>query len=146
MSYTENQTERWELVGRIEVASHSTEQNSGRLDVAPYTRLKVEVFGADGGANDIDVDCEEADAASGGTLQSLHGGDFDVALDSAEYMRVIEIRSEQFTTNSGFRWFNLEITPAGARVCGAHIWGLVKDAPADTTNLAGVTYVQEGND
>jgi hypothetical protein len=142
MSFTENQTERWELAGRIEVASHSSEQNSGRVDASPYTRLKVEVFGADGGANAIDVDCEEADAASGGTLQTLHEGDFDVTLAAAEYMRVIEIRTEQFTTNDGFRWFNLEMTPAGARVCGAHIWGLVKQAPADTTNLAGVKTVQ----
>jgi hypothetical protein len=137
--YTENLSERWELAGRIEVASHSTEQNSGRIDCAPYTRLFVEVFGADGGANAIDVDCEEADAATGGTLQSFHSGDFDVSLAADEYMRVLEIQTEKFDVNDGFRWFNLEMTPAGARVCGAHIWGLVKDAPADTTNIAGVT-------
>lgn len=142
--YTQNQTEIWELAGVIEVASHSSEQNTGRIDVAPYTRLKVEIFGADGGANAIDVDPEEADAESGGTLQTLHGGDFDITLASDEYMRVIEIRSEQFDTNDGFRWLNIEMTPAGARVCGCHVWGLVKNAPADLTNIAGVKYVQEG--
>lgn len=140
--YTENQTERWELAGRIEVASHATEQNTGRIDISPYSRVKVEIFGADDGANAVDVDFEEADAATGGTLQSLHSGDFDVALASDEYMRVVEIREEQLDVNDNFRWLNVEATPAGARVCGVHVWGLVKYAPADTTNLAGVTTVQ----
>lgn len=140
--YTENQTERWELAGRIEVASHSTVQDSGRIDVSHYSRIKVELFGADGGANDIDVDFEQADAATGGTLKALHEEDFDVTLQSDEYMRVVEIREEQFDVNLEFKWLNVEFTPAGARVSGVHIWGLVKYAPADTTNLAGVTTVQ----
>ena len=139
---TENQTERWEFAGRIEVASHSTEQNTGRIDISPYSRIKIECFGADGGANAVDVDIEEADAASGGTLQTLHGGDFDITLASDEYMRVIEIREEQFDVNDNFQWLNVEFTPAGARVSGVHVWGLVKHAPADTTNLAGVKTVQ----
>ena len=138
MSYTERFSERWEYAGRIEVASHSTEQNTARIDVSPYTRLFVEVFGADGGANDIEVDVEEADAESGGTLQSFHSGDKDFTLQSDEYMGVIEIRTEEFDTNDGFRWLNIEMTPAGARVCGVNVWGLVKDAPADTTNIAHV--------
>lgn len=144
MSYTENQTEQWELAGRIEVASHSTVQDTGNIDISPYTRLKVEIFGADDGANAIDVDPEQATNDQAGTRATLHGGDFDITLAADEYMRVLEIRSEQFRTNEGYKYFNLEMTPAGARVCGCHVWGLVKDAPADTSNLAGVTYVQEG--
>lgn len=137
-SYTQLFTEGYELAGRIEVASHSTEQNTGRIDVSPYTRLWIEIFGADGGANAIAVDLEEADAASGGTVQSFHSGDYDTDVASDEYMHVIELRTELFDTNDGFRWLNVEIIPAGARVCGVHVWGMVKDEPADTTNIAAI--------
>ena len=135
-SYTQLFTEGWELAGVIEAASHSSEQNSGRIDVSPYTRLWIEIYGADGGANAIAVDLEQADAASGGTLKALHASDLDTDVAADEYMHVIEVRCEQFDTNLGFRWLNVEMTPAGARVCGVHVWGLAKDEPADNALIA----------
>lgn len=136
-SYTQLFTEGWELAGVIEVASYSSEQNTiPRIDVSPYTRLWIEIFGADEGANAIAVDLEQADALSGGTLKALHASDLDTDVASDEYMHVIEIRTEEFDTNLGFRWLNVEMTPAGARVCGVHVWGLCKDEPADNALIA----------
>lgn len=143
--YTENLSERWELIGKIEPAAstYAAVQDSGRIFVGNYTRLFVVVSAYDGGAATLDIDHEQADAVTGGTLKTLHANDFDVEMAADENARAFEIRCEQFDTNLLFGWYNLEITPSGARNFSALIFGLVKDAPADTALWDGVTYHQE---
>lgn len=143
MSYTENLSERWELLGVIEppAATHAAEQNSGRIDVSNYTRLAVDVFAYDGGAETLDIDHEQADAATGGTLKTLDTNAFDVTMAADEHARRFEIPLENFDTTNYFGWYNLEITPSGARNFCAAIYGLVKQAPASTALWDGVTGV-----
>ena len=141
MSYTERFSERWQLLGGIEppAATYNAVQDSGRIDIGNFSRIAVVVRAYDGGAATLDIDHEQADAASGGTLKALHSSDFDVTMEADENARVFEIQAEQFDTNEYFSWYNLEITPSGARNFSAEIYGLVQYAPADTSLWDGVT-------
>jgi hypothetical protein len=132
--YTEQLSERWEYAGKIELAAatYAAEQNSGRIDVGKYTRLRVTVIAYDGGAETLDIDHEQADAESGGTLKTLDTNAFDVTMAADENSVCFEIPLENFDATNYFGWYNLEITPSGARNFGAIIEGLVKQAPAST--------------
>lgn len=134
MTYTEQLSERWEYAGKIELpaATHATEQNSGRIDCGKYTRLRVTVIAYDGGAETLDIDHEQANAESGGTLKTLDTNAFDVTMAADENSVCFEIPCENFDTTNYFGFYNLEITPSGARNFGAIIEGLVKQAPAST--------------
>lgn len=142
-SYTQNLSEGWELCGKIEPAAstYNAEQNSGRIALGKYTRLAVIVVAYDGGAATLDIDHEQADAESGGTLKALDSNAFDVTMAADENARIFEIPLENFDATNYFGWYNLEITPSGARNFSALILGLAKQEPADVSNWDGVTDV-----
>lgn len=138
--YTERFSEAWELIGKINAASYSSEQNfAARIDIGGYTRFICMVFGATGSGNAIDLDIEEATLITGGTLQTLDSGNKDMTLADAEYIRFSEFRSEEFSTNDGFNFLNVEMTPAGARVCGVLVFGLAKSKAPANTLVDGIT-------
>lgn len=143
MTYTENLSERWELIGSIDPAeaNHSTVQDSGRIDCGGYSRLAIDVVAYDGGAETLDIDHEQADAATGGTLKTIDTNAFDATMAADESKRRFEIPLENFDVTNRFSYYNLEITPSGARNFSAMIYGLVRNAPASTALWDGVTGV-----
>lgn len=134
MTYTNLFVEDWELLSGIAVADHSSEQNlAARIDVGDYTRFMVIVLSEAGSGNAIDLDIEEANALTGGTLQSFNSAAADLTIADADTYSITEFRSEQFTTNTGFNYLNVEMTPAGARMCGLIVLGLAKQRPASVS-------------
>lgn len=108
--------EEWNLLGRIVPASYTTEQNSGRFDVAKYRRIVVIYeLGVLGTNTTLDSDIEQADAASGGTLKAITGKSIaqltQAGSDGGKAVGM-EIRTEELDTNNGFHWLNVELTPA----------------------------------
>lgn len=132
--YTQTFKEEWALVASVTPASISSETNlSARVDVSGYTRLAIVIHTA--GSEVIDVDLEQASALTGGTLKALDSGDQDYSVPATAGVYIKEIRSEQFDTNPGivsvesFKWFNVEMTPAGANITALQLYGLPKDQP-----------------
>jgi len=144
--YTQEFKEEWALITYIPFASISSETNlTARVDVSAYTRLAIVIETA--GAEVIDVDLEQANALTAGTLKAIDSGNEDFSVPATAGMYIKELRSEQFDTNPGivsvesFKWFNVELTPAGANGTGLRLYGLPKDqAPTDAwgTNGAAV--------
>ena len=133
--YTQNFVEEWEKVAEITLASISAETNlAARVDISAYTRLAIQI--STEGAETLDVDFEQADALTGGTLKTIDANSHDVTVAATAGTKVVEIRTEEFDTNPGiesietFKWFNVEITPAGANVTGVIVLGLPKNQPA----------------
>ena len=131
--YTQNFKEEWALVAQVPPASISGATDlAARVDISPYVRLAIVIHTA--GAEVIDVDLEQANALTAGTLKTL-GAALDYSIPATAGVYVKEIRSEQFDTNPGipsvesFKWFNVEVTPAGANVTGIMVLGLPKDQP-----------------
>lgn len=133
--YTQNFVEEWEKVAEIAPASISSATDlAARVDISAYTRLAVLISTA--GDETLDVDFEQADALTGGILKTIDGNSHDVTVAASAGTQVVEIRTEEFDTNPGiesietFKWFNVEITPAGANVTGVIVLGLPKNQPA----------------
>jgi hypothetical protein len=138
--YTEKYVERWELAAGISVLDHSTVQDlAARVDVGGYTRIKVTVLSESGSGNTIDIDVEQANALTGGTLKTLDTNAFDVTIADAEPYALIEFRTENFDTNGGFNYLNIEATPSAARMFAIIVEGLVKQAPASVATWSSVT-------
>ena len=138
--YTARFSECWEHAGAILVDDHSTVQDlSARIDVGGYTRIAIIILSESGSGNTIDVDIEQANALTGGTLKTLTSNGKDVAIADTDSENVIEIRTEEFDTNGGFNYLNVEATPSAARMFGVLVLGMVKGRPASTTNWAAVT-------
>ncbi len=129
--YTEKSVERWELAAGVTVLDHSTVQDlAARVDVGGYVRIRVIVISESGSGNTIDLDIEQADALTGGTLKTLSSNDFDVAIGDTDGLVITEFRTENFDTNNGFNFLNVEATPSAARMFGLIVEGLVKQGPA----------------
>ena len=138
MAITRAFYELYEAASQIAIADHSTAQDlTARLDCGGFTEIIIEIVAEAGSGNAIDVDIEEANALTGGTLQSFDSGGKDVTVADGDTWRVIRLRTAEFS--AGFGYLNVEATPAGARMFGIQVWGLVKSAPATTTNLDGIT-------
>lgn len=134
MSYTNLLVENWELLASISVLDHATEQNlSARVDIGDYTRFAVIVITESGSGNAIDLDIEQANALTGGTLKTLNTNAHDLTIGDTDVANITEFRSEQFDTNNGFNYLNVEMTPAAARMCGLVVLGLAKHRPASVT-------------
>jgi hypothetical protein len=138
MTYTERFSEAWEKVAEITPQSIAGETNlAARVDISGFTRLAV-IIGTNGG-DTLDVDFEQASALTGGTLKTLASNGKDVTVAAETGFTVVEIRSEEFDTNPGivsvetFKWFNVEITPAGATIVSVVVLGLAKSKPAVNT-------------
>lgn len=139
MSYTEKSVERWELAAGISVLDHATVQDlAARVDVGGYTRIRVTVLSESGSGNTIDIDVEQADALTGGTLKTLDSNAFDVLIADAEPFAVIEFRTENFDADNDFNFLNIEATPSAARMFGLIVEGLVKLAPASVASWSSV--------
>lgn len=139
MAYTERFSERMELLGVINPASHSTEQNTGRMDFSNIVRAVIVIHCGVIGA-DLDVDIEQS-ITSTGTLASFDSGSKDVTILNADdnTVTVIEIRPEEFTVASKYRYLNVEATPGGASIFGVQVWGEAAYPPASTTLIDSVT-------
>jgi len=138
--FTANFSEQWELLSGIAVADHSTVQDlAARIDVGNYSRLVVIITAEAGSGNAIDVDFEQANALTGGTLKTLNSGGKDVAVADADTYHCIEIRNEEFDVSGGFNYFNVESTPAGARMFSVLVFGLPRFRPASTSVWTTVT-------
>ncbi len=140
MTYTEKSVERWELAAGVSVLDHSTAQDlTARVDVGGYVKIRVTVLSESGSGNTIDIDVEQADALTGGTLKALASNDFDVLIADAEPFAIIEFNTEDFDTNNGFNFLNIEATPSAARMFGVLVEGMVKHAPASVATWSSVT-------
>ncbi len=140
MSYTELFVERWEFAGGISVLDHSTVQDlTARIDVGGFTRLMVIISSESGSGNTIDIDVEQADALTGGTLKTLDSNAFDVLIADAEPFAVIEFRTENFDADNDFNFLNIEATPSAARMFSVMVFGLIKLAPASVASWSSVT-------
>lgn len=125
--------EGYEKIAELTPQSISAETNlAARVDISEYTRIVVIIQTA--GTQTIAVDLEQADALSGGTIKDIDAAlNFTVPAVAGSYIQ--EVRSEQFDTNPGipsvesFRWFNVELTPAGANVTNMIVFGLPKNNP-----------------
>lgn len=138
MSVTRAFYEEYEAVAEIAAASHSTAQDlAARIDCGDYTEIIIEIKAASGSGETIDVDIEEANALTGGTLQAFDSGNKDVTVADGDTWRIIRLRSAEFS--EGFGFLNVEATPSGARIFTISVYGYVKHRPAVTTNLDGVT-------
>lgn len=138
MSYTERFTERWELLGKISPASHTTEQNTGAMSFENIVRAVVIINCGVIGA-DLDIDIEEA-VSSTGALQSFDGGGKDVVIPNADDNTVtcIEIKAEEFDVAGGYSYLNVEATPGAASIFSVEVWGEVAYPPASVTGLDSV--------
>ena len=131
-------TEQWALIGKITPASYTSEQNSGRLNLANYHRAVVIIInGALGTDTTLDSDIEQADAASGGTLKAISGKSItqltDVGGDDDKVVAV-EIDCDELDVDGGFEYINVELTPAvSTAICGALVFGLPRYKPAIVT-------------
>ncbi len=140
MSYTELFVERMEFAGGIANDDHSTVQDlAARIDVGGYTRIVVIIASESGSGNTIDIDVEQADALTGGTLKTLDTNAFDVLIADAEPYAVIEFRTENFDTNNDFNFLNIEATPSAARMFSVMVFGLAKKKPASVASWSSVT-------
>jgi len=127
--YTHEFGEDWELAAEIAVADHSTAQDlAARLPVTNYDRIVVIGMAESGSGNTIDVDVEEANALTGGTLQSFDSGNKDLSMGDTDTSFRIEIRPAEFS--DGYDWLNIEATPSAARMFGIMVLGHVKNRPA----------------
>ena len=134
MAITRAFYELYEAAAQIAPASHSTAQDlTARLDCGGFTEIIVLITAEAGSGETIDVDIEEANDLTGGTLQSFDSGGKDVTVADDDTWSVIRLRTAEFS--AGFGYLNVEATPSGARVFGIEVFGLVKSAPATTTNL-----------
>ena len=139
MQYTERFTEGMELLGVINPASHSTEQNTGDMSFENIDRAVVIIHcGVIGG--DLDVDIEQA-ISSGGTRKSFDSGGKDLTIVNADdnTVSVIEIRPEEFDVANKYSFLNVEATPGAASIFSVQVWGAVKYKPAATTLINSVT-------
>ena len=134
MSYTQKFTEVCQLLGEIVPASHSTEQNTGYVALDNFYRWVVLIHAA-AAANDIDVDIEEGTDTTPSSSQTYNSGAKDVTVTgTTETTVVIEDTCNNFALNSGFHTLNVEMSPAGARVCGCQLWGFIpRYAPVSTS-------------
>ncbi len=139
MPYTEQFSEGWELLGSINPASYSSEQNSGRVNLGSYVRAVIIIHGGVLGQN-VDVDIEQGQTATS-TLKAFDTNDLDITLTATtdnNTVSVIEVRPERF--EDGYQYLNLEMTPAGASsIFGAQIWGEPRFKPATNALLDTVT-------
>lgn len=140
--YTERFSEVWSLLGTINPASHTTEQNTGYVSLHQYHRAVVIIHTGVIGGN-LDVDIEEATDTSGSSSQSMDSGNKDITLTATtddNTVSVIEIRTEEMDVTNLRDCVNVEVTPAQAGIFGVQIWGGVpRYAPVSTTNLDSVT-------
>lgn len=134
MPYTEKFTEVHQLLGEIVPASHSTEQNTGYKSLANFYRWVVLIHAA-AAANDIDVDIEQATDTSSSGAKTYNSGAKDVTVTgTTETTVVIEDTCANFDVAGGFDCLNVEAGPAGARVFGVTLWGVIpRYAPVATT-------------
>ena len=131
--YTVAFYETWELIGKIALLDHSAVQDlAARIDCSDYTEIEIIILSEAGSGNTIDIDVEEADALTAGTLQGFGGGtDKDVTIADADFYTQIRLRSAEFS--EGFRYLNVECTPSAARMFAVAILGKPKSRPASLT-------------
>lgn len=138
MPVTEAFYEQYEPIAEIPVASHSAVQDlSARIFAGNYTEIVVVIKSAAGSGETIDVDIEEANALTGGTLQTFDSGNKDITVADGDTWNVIRLRGAEFT--DGFDYLNVEATPSGARLFTVSVYGFAREKPADNTNYDSVT-------
>lgn len=139
--YTERFSERWALLGTINPASHTTEQNTGFVSCANYSRVVALIHcGVIGG--DLDVDVEESLTTAGTTTQQFDSGNKDItktATTDNDTFSIIEIKGEEFDVADAYDCINIEVTPASAGIFSVALLGLADFPPASTTLLDTVT-------
>lgn len=137
MAYTELFSEGHYPLAKINPASYSAEQNSGRVSLSQYHRAVAIIHaGVLDSGETLDADLEQADAASGGTLKAIAGKSI-TQLDNDDDGAVvaIELRSEELDVDGGFEYINLELTPSAAMICSAIVYGIApRFQPVPTTN------------
>lgn len=138
---TQRFSEEWALLGVINPASHSTEQNTGYVSLANYPRAVVILHCGVIGGN-LDVDIEEGTDTSGSGAQTFNAGGKDItktATTDNNTVSVIEIKSSECDVADSYDCINVEVTPASAGIFSVQIWGLAAYKPAPTTLLDSVT-------
>ena len=141
-AYTERFTEVNELLVNQVVQAGAAEANTGWLDVSRFHRVFAQVIPIGAPGVDIDVDIEEATSAAGANAQALDGGNKDITINAADTApSAIEIRGEEFDVNDGFRYINIETTPAGqSATYVVQVFGIVpRYAAVATTNWDSIT-------
>jgi hypothetical protein len=140
--YTARFSEQAALLATIDPASHNAEQNTGYVSLANYHRAVVIIHAGVLGGN-LDVDIEEATTTAGAGAQTFNSGGKDIALTATtddNTVSVIEIKTSELDIADSFDCINVEITPAGAGIFSAQIWGLEpRFKPVATTNIDSIT-------
>jgi hypothetical protein len=139
-----NFSEIADLLGVINPASYAAEQNTGWIDMAKYSRIAIVIHAGDIGTS-LDADVEIATDSSGTDIHTLKsmtqlteaGGDDNSVV-------VIEVRAEEMSKPSEadgkeYSHLRLELTPSGATIVGAQVWGLSPKYPPVTNSLLAET-------
>lgn len=141
--YTARFSEVAALLGRINPASYSTEQNTGYVSLANYHRAVIIIHAGVLGQN-VDIDIEQGTDTSGSGAKALAATAKDINLAATtdnNTVSVIEVRAEELDVANGYDCINVEATPASSSaIFCVEIWGLEpRYAPVSTAALDSVT-------
>lgn len=142
MAYTERFSEANELLGHIPADSETVEVNSGWMLMETDHRAVCIISVGDMVATaTLDADLEQASDALGATAKAITGKSITQLTQAGgdgNQVVMIELRAEELDVAGGFKYINLEITPAVAAVeFSAVILGtVVRYKPVSTTNVA----------
>ena len=137
MSYTELFGERAYPLGSIAPASLNGEGNSGRVLVANYHRVAVVLHvGTIGAGETVDLQIEQADAATCGTLKDITGKAITQLVNADDgAICVVEVRGEELDVDGGFEYINAEVTTSAAIILSCIVYGIdPRFEPVPTTN------------
>jgi hypothetical protein len=143
MPYTERFSEVHDVLGRINPASYTSEQNTGYVHMQNYHRAAIVIHAGVLGQN-VDIDIEQAQNTAGLNAKTFDAGSKDILLTATtdnNTVSIIEIKSSEFDVNGAFDCLNVEATPVtSAAIFGLIIYGTeTRFAPVPTTNVDTIT-------
>ena len=130
VSMTERVTEYLNPITKISPASHTTEQNSTRIDMSLYRRVLIVLqVGALATNATLDLDVEQHTAASGGSTKNVTGKSITQLTEAggdSNKMVAVELRAEELDLENDYRYISVELTPAtAAAICGVIVLATV---------------------
>ena len=138
-TFTENFSEVCQVLAHVPADSETTVIDSGNVLVENFRRVVCLISVGDMATNaTFDVDLEQASTTAAGTRKAITGKSttqLTQAGGDGNQVLIIELRTEELDVNGGFKYVNLELTPATAAVeFSALILGFVpRYAPVSTT-------------
>lgn len=139
MDFTQMFSEAVEVLAHIPADSETTVIDSGNVLVENFHRVAVLISVGDmaSGAT-LNIDLEQASSTAAGTRKAITGKsttELTQAGGDSNQVLIIELRTEELDITNGFKYVNLEVTPASAAVeFAAFILGVTpRYKPVSTT-------------